>query len=222
MSHQIEQTVSRGETLDKELFLQHRGFVIGAVLTSGAFLEASINEIYANNASELSFTDMSDDHRRAFGWLPEEIRGSFAAIWQSPQFQKSFGLLEKYDLALRLSLAAPLRGTKPYEDIPLLLLLRNELIHYKAAEVIEGVVSEQEIRKLQRKLRDKFKHNPMLVQARNRPTIFPAEFLHHACARWAVLSSLDFMDAFCERIGIPPRRYDRSVLTPDWSGEQEN
>jgi hypothetical protein len=93
------------------------------------------------------------------------------------------------------------------------------LIHYKAAEVIEGVALEKEIKKLEKKLRDKFKNNPMLAGARHRPTIFPEQLLHHACAKWAVLSSLDFMDAFCERIDIPPRRYDRSVLTPDWSAE---
>jgi hypothetical protein len=69
--------------------VQHRACVTNAVLSAGAFLEASINEV---------FDDVADDHPVYVDPLTAECRRLMAGLWDE-QMERG-PVLEKYRVAL--------------------------------------------------------------------------------------------------------------------------
>jgi hypothetical protein len=110
--------------------------------------------------------------------------------------------LDKYQIVLALCRRELFnKGKSPYQEVNLLRLLRNNLIHYEP----EWVSSHPQ--KIEKQLMDKFELNPFFKKVKNSP-FFPFRCLSHGCAEWALRSALAFVDIFYKRANIGPTKYD--------------
>jgi hypothetical protein len=180
------------------LHVKQNAYVTGAVLASVAFLEATINEFLAGAAD--SIPGGADE-------LPPSLTALLGDMWKLPL--PRMPMLEKFQLALTVARKQPFdKGAQPYQDVHLLIALRNQLVHYQPSIVITySAIDPSAV--VQPKIAGKFARNPL----------FPSDvesldkYLGHGCARWAALSSLAFADEFYRRMSVTPRyEYQRPEL----------
>jgi hypothetical protein len=178
------------ESISSEIFCQHRAYVTGSIFSAVSFLEAQINEI---------FTDAADDQRDHIYGLGSKIH-LLAEMWNlDVPRTASYSILRKYEIVLALAQMAPLdRGDLIYQDVKLLIWLRNALIHY---EPISSTSTAQTSQDQEQKFRGKFALNPLTG---SKTPFIPERCLSHGCARWAVESSIKFVDQCCSRLEIEP------------------
>lgn len=198
-SAQIEK--SYNGTLPGDLLMRNKAYAAGAILAAVAFLEAGINEIFLDAV----------DKAHGIRTLDANIIELLANTWHYGEIDR-LKVLNKYQVALALA-KKPLfdTGQLPYQDVALLIGLRNNLVHYKPKTVtVVSDVEEVTVDKLEEKVRNKFALNPFVPESN---PFFPDRCLGHGCAAWAVASSLKFSDEFFSRIGLKPT-YDhvRSYL----------
>jgi hypothetical protein len=180
---------------DKEVVLskiqsEHRAFVTGCIFSSVSFLEAQINEL---------FTDAADYQREHIHQLGDKIY-LFAEMWKlGVPRTASYSILEKYEIALALAEKEPLdRSSLVYKDSKLLISMRNALIHYEHLSSTSTAKSSQ---RWENKLHGKFSLNPLTGA---KTPFFPVRCMGYGCAKWAVESSIRFVDHCCSRLGVQP------------------
>jgi hypothetical protein len=109
-------------------------------------------------------------------------------------------ILDKYAECLRLLHCKPLvRGKHPYQDVHVLILLRNALTHF----IPEWENQQDAHADLSRKLKAKI-HPKSPFCSRSAP-LFPQAWATHACTLWAVNSSKSFMIEFEKLAQLPHR-----------------
>ena len=166
----------RRERLTTKEKWQHRGDVTAAVMSSAAYLEDLISELYVN---------MRNLPRPK---LVKKLRAS-----SKPEGSR---ILNKYQLALSVSDGDPFDQTaSPYFDADSLFRLREALLNYLNFRPVGR-------RGLHSRLDGKFPLNPY---ASEDGRWFPDRCLGAGCARWAVSTAEVFGDDFCRRMGIPAR-----------------
>jgi hypothetical protein len=166
----------RREKLTPQEKWQHRGDVTAAVMSSAAFLEDLISELYVNMRN-----------------LP---RPKLVKKLRASGHPESSSILNKYQLALSVSDGDPFdQKTPPYYDADSLFRLRDALVNYLNFRPVGR-------RGLSRRLEGKFPLNPY---APPDARWFPDRCLGAGCAKWAVSSAETFGDDFCRRMGIPAR-----------------
>lgn len=178
--------------------IEHRAYVTGSIITAVAFLEASINELFA---------DAGDESVNRMSQLAPKLRQLMAQMWtlEVPR-TASYTIADKYQIALTLAGAQMFRtGQRPLQDISILVELRNELIHYEPTwrdERVPGNVNEGTSDRLGRKLRSilRGRLNPFAEDWR---PYFPDHCLGYGCARWSVEATIRFVDEFFRRISMP-------------------
>jgi hypothetical protein len=184
-----------GGAPNDELFIEHRSRVIAVVLSSTAFLEATINELFADLA------EGSTDH---WSQLPEETSSVMAEMWRRgvPRTAR-YPILEKYDIALALARKPPLsRGEQPYQDADALIAIRNALVHYEPSwEVATHQPAEGERHKFEKRLSGRFHRNPLTGEGN---PFWPDKCLSYGCCDWAVRTALALADECSRRLGIEP------------------
>jgi len=164
---------------------RHRAYVTGALFAAGAFLEASINELYL----ELQNLGASGQPR-----LPPRELALLSRVW--PEVAGS-PILHKYQVALSLADADSYDESKPpFFDADSLLRLRDALLSGTA----EWDDKKGKRQTLEKRLRTKFPPNA-LVPAK--APWFPDRCLGAGCATWAVKTVQVFSDDFSHRMGIP-------------------
>lgn len=177
----------------------HRSFVVGAVMSATAFLEAGINELFAD-ASE-----HTDSH---FKGVDQDIGAVMAAMWSLgiPRTAR-YRVLEKYEIALALARRSPFdRGIRPYQDVDALICLRNTLVHYEPEWIpSDATRAEYEVHHLEKVLRSRFPLNPLMAGGN---PFWPDKCLSRGCATWAVESALQFTADFFGRLGVSPLPYE--------------
>lgn len=187
---QLERDHGHDDALGSEILTQHRAYVTGCLFSVASFLEAQINEI---------FTDAADDKRDKIHKLGDRIY-LFAEMWNLgiPR-TASYSILEKYEIALALAEKELLdHGAVVYQDVKLLIKLRNALIHYEPSS---STSTAEGSKKLEKQFRGKFLPNPLT--GRKTP-FFPERCLGHGCAKWAVESGVNFVDHCLSRLEIEP------------------
>lgn len=194
-AHTIElRYKGRKEPPPTEVGSRHRAYVTGAIFATVAFLEAFINEV---------FSDAADEHERDFGSLPPGIVKSLGDIWKTDMRKFSrYSILKKYETALELA-GIPLweRKRNPYEDVNALRELRNALVHYKPEWARGGhSPSDKMALRMERRLNGKFPLNPFVSQGN---PFFPDQCLGHGVAKWAIDSSMSFVNDFINKLGVP-------------------
>ena len=164
----------------------YRAFVTAAVLSSVAYLSASINELYLE-VRKLSHP--GEPHvRRELDLLVE--------AW--PRISR-VQVLQRYQLALAVADADQYNPARmPYLDADNLIRLRDALLSYDA----EWDDERGKHHTLESRLANKFDPSP-LVSSR-RPW-FPDRCLGAGCAKWAVETVQVFTNDFYSRMALPGR-----------------
>ena len=189
-SAELEREHQNKESISSETFSQHRAYVTGSIFSAVSFLEGQINEV---------FTDAADDRRDFIYNLGDRI-SLLAEMWNLDVPRTAgYPILRKYEIALALAQKEPLdRGGLSYANAKLLIKLRNALIHYEPLSSTSSAKSSQDEEK---RFRGKFRINPLTG---SKTPFFPERCLGHGCAKWAVESSVRFVDQFCAKLGIEP------------------
>lgn len=169
-----------------------KGLVIGAITSSVAFLECTVNGLY--------------EHAKDAG-KPTQFHRTLASVW-SDGFERQ-PILAKYQLALALARKQIFKTDKePYQSVDALISLRNAVSHPK-----EIISSNTQQRKLERRLLGRFQTAPA---GDVETEFFPDRCLTSACAKWAVRAAQEFVKDFLRL--LPPTAYQfppfRIWLTP--------
>jgi hypothetical protein len=186
-------------------FVGHRAAVTGAIFACVAFLEATVNEVYADAAD----FDLSLLQR---GMKEDELK-LLVRIW-TVRTTRRLPLFTKYDLALSVSGRNPIpRGKEPYLTVLLVQFLRNRLVHFSPDWTVVSSPEEIEPPDVEKRLRGRFPESPLArpieaLGGRAPAPFFPSRCLSHGCASWAVVGALAFADEFFNRLGVTPRYHD--------------
>jgi hypothetical protein len=194
-SYAIEAKGARNLTRSEED--DHRAYVTGAIMSSVAFLEATINEHFADVAEENQYQDILS---------PEAIKDLrdawIGTCWSEPIDKTKPRILDKYTIFLQLARddefdRADFKGGLPYQNVLELIGLRNDLMHFKTAWTpIEPAPPPSD---RQRFLEQRFAPNPL---AHPQAPYFYLKVLGHGCAAWAVDSSVAFVELFHAKTGL--------------------
>jgi hypothetical protein len=182
--------IEKSGVITNELIDDHRSYVTGAIFAAVSFLEATINEVFAD-ALEHPDSDITAN-------IDPATKLSLANIWKLEHVEKATTLI-KYQTALILARKEQLKeGNSPYQDVDTLIIIRNALIHSKPWwERGKETKTNKKILHLQKT--DRFLFNPFMIGKTN--TFFPDLCLSHGCAEWAVKKSIEFVILFSSRIG---------------------
>jgi hypothetical protein len=168
--------------------------VLAAILSSVAFLEATVNELLAD----------ADEGSEQLKALTEDDRKALATMWKLDPTERS-PVLDKYRMVLDVLGRPPFdEGRAPFQDVKLLIRLRNVLAHFQPEWIVHrdsASMKQKDLHKFEKALRNKFPLNPIPGVAN---PFFPDRCLGHGCAAWAVASSVAFADEFFRRVGIKP------------------
>ena len=101
------------------VFARHRSYALGAVIMSVAFLEAVINEIFAD-ATQLGTSSR----------VPDGFAKPLATAWEDDSLRRG-ETLGKYEAALdTCGCIAPPKGRGTWQEAKMLFDLRNALVHF--------------------------------------------------------------------------------------------
>lgn len=200
-SYRLEQEILHGNRGCDHVY-QHRACVTGAVFTSVAFLESTANELFADavDSSPLDITHLGVRFTLpSLVGLDDAAIDKLARLWNLgiPK-RASYSVTDKFEVALAALDKEPFnRGAPSFQNVKLLIMLRNEWIHYEPAWHRRG---DHPVRRHRiEALKGLFPPNPQPAN--------PGEFtLHqcvsHGCAEWSVKSSIAFADEFFRKTGI--------------------
>lgn len=183
------EVVNAGKTFaDGDFFDHHRAYVVGSIMTSVASIEARINEFYLDAADKLLGSILDNSQQ-----------GLLAELWK-PLDERKVNILQKYQIALTAIKCNKFDISKgPYQDISLLIDLRNMLVHFKP----EWDDNQKKHKKIEQKLQGRFELNPFWPE--DDSIFFPFKCLSYGCASWAVRSSMNFIFEFFTLIGVDSR-----------------
>ena len=193
----IEQEYRGAKEVPADLQLRHEVFILNSVLSSVAFLESTINELYADVADEAYF--FSDEKHEA-------LLRMICEKWKNEKNFDRAPLITRYQKILAIAGTAPFdEGDAAFSNVRQLIEIRNHLMHYKREWIIIGEEkhpgnAETTSQRFERALTKKFAINPFA--AKNQP-FFPYQCLGHGCVEWAIVNSVIFTDAFFRKLGLP-------------------
>jgi hypothetical protein len=179
------------EPTDKDVLI-HRAYVISAITSAAAALEAMINE---------AFADAAETEGSCIASLAADVRSKLATLWTVPR-TSSYAILDKFDVAHLLVTGRGLdRSHHRWENASWVVRLRNDFVHYEPSWQEHCVSAQESTSKAERALGRLFPQN-RLTGAAN--PFYPDRLLGQGCATWSVASALKFADHFWESIGIAP------------------
>ena len=184
--------------------VEHRAYAMGSIMSSVAFLEAAINEL---------FIDAADGHLSCVGELvPDKVKvlkDGWAGI------ENQLGTINKYQRAHRL---LEVTGSPALENLfrltRLLVDLRHELTHHKPVTRVAGDRYElsSRIRSLENDLPKLFVRNAFVT---TETPFVPDGCLGAGGATWAVKTAERFATEFFGSIGLQPNFMRVSFQTTD-------
>jgi hypothetical protein len=152
---------------------------IACILTAVASLEAYANELFS-------------DRNPLFAEYSPELMD---VLWKTYE-QKP--ILEKFQFALLLLRKPTMdRGAGSFQDIKVLIDLRNALTHFKP----EWIKEADEHAKMSAKLLPRIEGSPF----RTSGLLFPKRWASHVCTSWAVNSAIAFAKDFENAAGLLPK-----------------
>ncbi|WP_368175945.1 hypothetical protein [Aeromonas sp. s1(2024)] len=172
---------------------QHNAYAVSSIIVSTAFLEATINEL---------FSDCADAHTTG-GIAALPAKDIMGRLWKiGVPRTASYTILEKYEIALELNNKPVIdKGCNPYQDVKLLVELRNALIHYEPETFVSYNGNESpKLHKFEKRLTGKFSINPLTGVGN---PFYPDKLLGSGCALWAVKTAVAFTDEFFKRLDVP-------------------
>ena len=184
-------------TFSDALITDHRSYVTGAIFASVSFLEATINELFSDTIDH-PFSEVASH-------LDLETHNLMADMWKLgiPKTSR-YSVMEKYKTAIALARKEPLNfGMSPCQDVKILVNIRNALVHFEPTWVSTSTDDPlaDDSQFLFLRTANKFAFNPLFAGTLN--PFFPDKCLSHGCAAWAVKSSMQFVEDFSAKMGIP-------------------
>lgn len=180
----------------------HDSYVIQSVIAAYSALEANINEFL--ELVEIEEFDLDEDVEDRILELSEAHPSDFR--------RKNPG--EKYQLVLLVTDSDVFdKGSEPWQSMDLVRRIRNYFVHYDP-ETIEVSQDGSPNTSIGKSLETKdFRLNPAWED--EQAPLFPHKALSYGLAKWAVESSIEFMEEFYDRLGVDPHYPDmREELTP--------
>jgi len=197
LGYGIEQAGREAEVPVPDL-LRHEAFILNSVLSTVAFLESTINELYADAADDAYF--FADEKHEA-------LLKTIGEKWQNGKNFDRAPVISKYQKILAIAGKAAFdENDQAFANVRALIEIRNHLMHYRRewVEIPEsGAGGKREAAtagRFEKILRKKFATNPLAPK--NVP-FFPDKCLGHGCAEWAIANSLIFTDEFFRRLDLP-------------------
>lgn len=213
LGHAVEQQFAG--TYNVNLDEQNQAYAIAAIFGATSFLEATVNELFSDAASQPNNTRFQGIPANQVTQLARYVNSRHD--WETFKQGKNrayrtagtFGneILNKLQFAT-VSLGQPeLTETDPeFTDARLLIDVRNKLTHFEPETVAvhdsEGPVTLQQI---SQRLAGKFAENPFAVAGGH--TMFPNLYLSHGASQWSVLRAFAIADKFFDHVHLP-RPYD--------------
>ena len=198
LGYRIEKVFLESGKISEEARLRHEVFILNSILSSFAFLESTINELYADAADDAYF--FTDEKN-------EDLLKIIGEKWRNEKNFDRAPLVTKYQKILIIAEKPVFHDDNPvFSNIRNLIEIRNSLMHYKREWIVvqKGEmpldIEESHGEKLERMLRNKFPGNPLAQK--NHP-FFPDTCFGHSCAEWAVENSLAFTDEFFKKLELP-------------------
>jgi hypothetical protein len=169
-------------------YYSHRAYAIGTILLCVAFLESRINELIIGVTLGV------------YPWKSDAIENTlFESLQATGKLDgvRRLRTLEKYQLILSLLGKKQFdSGTRPYQDIEMLIALRNKLVHFEP-----DVQWQDDEHKFMKKFKNKkIAANPLTADLYR--TEFPDTLLSYSWTKWAIQSSIKFVVEFDTRIGL--------------------
>lgn len=187
---ELTQSIENARTGGKPFnFDHHRAYAINAILSSVAYMEAAINQV---------FQDAVDGEEIYLKSLSKASKAAMKELWRN---ERKFSVLEKYSLAL-LCAGRSLhdRGSALYKRAHLVVQLRNALVHSMPTSYTVG--KKDKYSWVQSLKAQRFDLHPLMRKSGN--PLFPDNCLAHGCAKWALNSCEKFVDTFYKKMGLNP------------------
>ncbi|OMF16589.1 hypothetical protein BK131_00905 [Paenibacillus amylolyticus] len=190
----LEVAKNKNNSNDVVTRIQYESYVTGALLCTVGYLEATINEFFSN---------IKDENYNNNKRLKPKKRELINSMWELgiPKTAK-YSILEKYQIALTLADKSPFKkGVSPYQDVYLLIQVRNAITHYEP----EWVKTESEFpekiteQALEKKLKNKFGLNSF---ANSPDPFFPDKCLSYEFIKWGIHSSMKLTEMFFEELDL--------------------
>jgi hypothetical protein len=165
---------------------RYRAYVTSAVLSSVAYLSASINELYL-------------EVRKLSQAGEPQVRRELDLLLDAWPRISRVQVLQRYQLALSVADADQYNPSRlPYLDADNLVRLRDALLSYDA----EWDDERGKHHSLEERLQEKFPPSPLVSSKR---PWFPDQCLGSGCAKWAVETVQVFTYDFYRRMALPGR-----------------
>jgi hypothetical protein len=202
-----EHDVARGLAWSADQAAEHRTYVVTAVMTSFAFIEAAVNELL--ESANIAGLEVGGDA----GGLKDGERAALVDLREAWGGRGSSSL-DRTQLILHLLRKTPFdKADAPYQQADVLRRLRNALVHYRPEwRAVGGRRGDDKITKDLSQL-----SLPLHPFTTSSHPFFPDRCLGYGLASWAWTTSLKFTDGFFERVGIEPIYNDlrpQLVLNP--------
>jgi len=171
---------------------RYRSFVMGAILSAVASLEARLAELQTDAEIGPPLFSVTGLTKAQCTALVTALAGRGA-------------MLDRYQEALRAIGKIPFKAdTQPFRAVSLLVKLRNYLVHFPAdwlaiSDEESGPLPQTELPLIERQLKRQF---PSTKFAEASKPFFPDHCLSAGCAQWAADSSLAFAQQFSTRAGV--------------------
>ncbi|EDZ56986.1 conserved hypothetical protein [Bacillus cereus H3081.97] len=164
-----------------------RNYAIGAITSAANFMEATINECLNHHMKDSTYNLKLN--------LTPEQRNNVLSWWNPIKDTERRSILSKYQTVLKEAGQSEfIKGTNPYQDANLLVILRNSLVHYKPEWVeLEGNTEELEVI-----FGGKFPRNPLFSE---HLSYFPNKCLGFGSSKWALESAYNLAKEFYSRLG---------------------
>ncbi|MDI6603167.1 MAG: hypothetical protein QME57_03585 [Patescibacteria group bacterium] len=195
---EIEKKYIEGSPAGEE-FISDQAYAIGAVVTSVAYLEATINEFFI-------MAGMDSFRKESFNAIPDETIQKLLTKWGKGDWKKgekgndseiTSKILYKYMAAFRIIKDTGMDINEDLYDLQHLIDLRNELIHYKPQW--QPSEDPQNSYKAE-KLKGKFPENVFMKSTGD--AFFPKKCLGAGCAAWSIRRSEEFIRHFYSSVGV--------------------
>jgi hypothetical protein len=164
--------------------------VSAAILSSIAFLEATVNEL---------FSEAESDSNKWLKNITIESKKLITTLSNIDSIDRA-SILEKYEIFLVSANLEPIpKGSKIYQNIKEVIYLRNKITHYKASWLDAG--SEELLRNGSSHKTDYWKRLNKLVFLENSDNKAHT-WEQKEYASWALKSSIDFVEEIFNKLGV--------------------
>lgn len=188
---EIEQSWHGPGLPDEAVLGAHEDLVISSVISSVAFLEATVNEIFSD-----AVDGVQPDAGGTLEGMSERAVRQMAGWWEAADRRES--TLAMYQMLLLFNDREPLdRGGDPYQSAAATIDLRNSLVHFHPTTIYDSTVHT-----LEKKLKGRFEVNSL--RASTHTNWWPYLALSAGCAEWCCAAVEAFAGGVADEIGFQP------------------